>query len=138
MIPFFGDQHRNAVRAVRAGYAKMLDFKTISTDLLTNAVNEMMINTSYADKMREISSIYSDNLVHPMDETMFWIEYVIRYSGAKHLKSYATNMTWFSYLLLDILLVNLLIICSIVILVVFLIRKCRNKFWNYSKGKKEQ
>lgn len=49
MIPFFGDQHRNALRAVRAGYAKMLDFKNISTQQLVDTVHEMTTNNSYAN-----------------------------------------------------------------------------------------
>lgn len=133
LLPFFGDQHRNAVRAVRAGYAQMLDFNNLSTDSFVHAVNEIIINPSYANKMTEISSIYRDNLVHPMDEAMFWIEYVIRHSGIKHLKSHAANMSWFLYLLLDILLVNLLIFTTIVFLLYFAISEMPTESCTYLK-----
>lgn len=114
----------------------MLDFNNLSTDLFVNAVNEMITNPSYADKMTEISSIYRDNLVHKMDEAMFWIEYVIRHSGTKHLKSHAANMSWFSYLLLDILFVNLLIFATILFLLYFTIQKCRRNRKHISRDKK--
>ncbi|XP_055313499.1 UDP-glucosyltransferase 2-like [Sitodiplosis mosellana] len=138
MIPFFGDQHRNAVRAVRAGYAKILDFNNVSIDLFVNAVNEMMSNASYANKMNEISSIYSDNVVHPMDTAMFWIEYIIRHSGAKHLKSHAVKMSWFSYLLLDVLLVNLLIFATFIFLLYLALQKCRRKPKSTLRDKKTE
>lgn len=138
MIPFFGDQHRNALRAVRAGYAKMLDFKNISTQQLVDTVHEMTTNNSYANTMKEISSIYSDNLVHPMDEAMFWIEYVVRHHGAKHLKSNSIYMSWFSYLLLDILLVNLLIFSSGMLLLCLFMRRFRRNSKKITKDKKQK
>lgn len=122
-IPFFGDQHRNSVRAVRAGYAKMLDFRSITTESLVDAVNEMITNRSYADKMNEISSIYSDNLVHPMQEAMFWIEYVIRHKGAKFMKSHSIQMPYISYLLLDVLCVNLTVLLAFIITLLILLRR---------------
>lgn len=136
MIPFFGDQHRNAIRAVRAGYAKILKFNNLSIEIFVNTINEMLTNSSYALKMKEISNIYRDNLMHPMDTAMFWIEYIIRHSGAKHLKSHAINMTWFSYLLLDVLLVNLLIFTTILFLIYIALKKCRRNHNNISSSKK--
>lgn len=133
MIPFFGDQHRNAVRCVRGGYAKLLDFRSITTESIVEAVHEMTTNSSYAEKIIEISSIYSDNLVHPMMEAMFWCEYVMRHSGAKFLKSHAIQMSYFSYLLLDVLCANLMVLAMVVVLVIFLFRKCSRNTKNVSK-----
>lgn len=119
--------------SVRAGYAKMLDFKTITTESIVQAVHEMTTNDSYARKMTEISRIYSDNLVHPMDEAMFWCEYVIRHSGAHFMKSHAIQMSYFSYLLLDVLCVNLIVVAMVVVLLVLLIRKCVVNVKKFSK-----
>lgn len=60
------------------------------------------------EKAKQTSAIFKDNIVHPMEEAMFWIEHVAKFKGAKHLKSHAANMSWFTYLLLDVLLVNIL------------------------------
>lgn len=38
----------------------------------------------------------------PMENAMYWIEYVIRTKGAKHLKSAAINLNWFQYLCFDV------------------------------------
>lgn len=138
MIPFFGDQHRNALRSVRAGYAKMLKFSDISSQHLVDTVNDMMTNYSFSNRAKEISSIYKDNLVHPMDEAMFWIEYVARHSGASHLKSTAVHMHWFSYLLLDVLLVNLAICIFVVVLLCLAFRKCCRNKRKISSGKKQK
>lgn len=102
----------------------MIDFNDISTDLLVKTVHEMTTNNSYANRMKEISSISKDNLVNPMDEALFWVEYVIRHKGAKHLKSNAIHMSWFSYLLLDVLLVNIVTVSLGAFLIVWVIKKC--------------
>lgn len=91
MIPFFGDQFRNAKRDQLNGYAKHMDFNEINTETLVNAIREMTTNKSYLNKARDISAVFKDNVVHPMNETMFWIEHVAKFRGAKHLKSYAVE-----------------------------------------------
>lgn len=138
MIPFTGDQHRNAFRVEIAGYGKSMDFRDVNEDSLDNAINEMLTNNKYLVKAKEISTIFNDNPIHPMDEFIWWVEYVIRFRGAKHLKSYATEMSIFTYLLLDVMLVNLVIILIITVSVYRLIKKCLTKRKNVLVEKKEQ
>lgn len=103
LIPFFGDQHRNAMRATRSGYGKYVPFFEITNQTLMENLQKMIENKSYLDKAREVSSIFKANIVPPLQEAIFWIEYVCQFDGAPHLKSHAVNMSWFSYLSLDIL-----------------------------------
>lgn len=101
--PLYGDQHRNALRSESHGYGRKLDFKDVTEEKLHANIIEMTTNDVYRKEAARISAIYHDNLVHPMEESIFWIEYVCRHRGAKHLKSHAVNMSWISYLMLDIL-----------------------------------
>lgn len=101
-IPFYGDQHHNALRCQSAGYALILNYKEITKDKLNSVVNEMITNRSYAKRAKEASALFRDNPVHPMDESMFWIEYVIRNKGANHLTSAAVNLPWYSNLCWDV------------------------------------
>lgn len=137
ITPFFGDQHRNAMRATRSGYGKLLPFFDITNETLMNSLQDVITNESYLNKAREISSIFKANLVTPMDEAMFWIEYVCEFNGAPHLKSSATNMSWFTYLLLDVLLTVLLVIWGLIILIRSTLRRCCRRSGNISKNKTE-
>lgn len=101
LTPFYGDQHRNAMRATRSGYGKYLPFFDITNETLIDFIQEMLKNPTYLSKSKEVSSIFKENLVAPMEEAIFWIEYVCKFSGASHLKSHAANMSWFTYLSLD-------------------------------------
>lgn len=101
-IPIFGDQLRNSLKSVSTGNALMLAFPELSVQSLSAKLEEMLTNKAYFNRAKELARTFNDNLVHPMDEAMFWIEYVIRSKGAPHLKSYAAKMSWFTYLLFDV------------------------------------
>lgn len=119
-IPIFGDQLRNALKSVSTGNALFLPFTELTTKSLAAKISQMITNNTYFNRAKELARIFNDNLVHPMDEAMFWIEYVMRSKGAKHLKSKAVNMSLFSYLLLDILIIPLGVIVGVYLLIKFL------------------
>lgn len=125
--PLYGDQHRNALRAEINGYGRRLAFKDIAEDTLYAEIVEITSNEKYQTKATELSRIFHDNLVHPMDESIFWIEYVCRHKGAKHLKSHAVNMSWWSYLMLDVIAIILFAIYLTITLLKLVIRKAIGK-----------
>lgn len=79
----------------------------ITEESSTKEINEIIPNESYLAKAKESSAIFKDDIVHPMDMAMYWIEYVAKFHGAKHLKSkHAVKMSWLE--LIDVIFVNLL------------------------------
>lgn len=138
VIPFVGDQYRNALRVESTGYGKFMDFRDITHESLFNVLNEMFTDDKYSKRAKEISAIFRENQNHPMDDFIWWIEYVIKFRGAKHLKSVAVDMPLFSYLLLDVILVNLLAILVVVLGVYFLIKKLFFSKKTVELGKKQQ
>ncbi|XP_053673812.1 uncharacterized protein LOC128724073 [Anopheles nili] len=101
-IPFYGDQHRNALKAEQAGYALTLNFPELNVITLGSRINELLTNPAFMKQAKRASELFRDNIVPPMQEAMHWIEYVIRHKGAKHLKSNAIELPWVQYLMLDV------------------------------------
>uniref|UniRef100_U5EXT1 Putative glucosyl/glucuronosyl transferase n=1 Tax=Corethrella appendiculata TaxID=1370023 RepID=U5EXT1_9DIPT len=101
-IPFYGDQQKNALKQEQNGCGLQLNFKDITEESLSTKLNQLLGNKSYFDHAKERSKLFLDNPIHPMDEAMYWIEYVIRHKGAKHLKSAAVGMPLYQFLLLDV------------------------------------
>lgn len=81
-----------------------------------------------------------DDIVSPMDKAIFWIEYVIRNKGAKHLASPALKLYWYQELLLDILAVSLLSLIGTIFIVWKLIKLFIKKYYrsNIYDDKKEK
>lgn len=142
-IPFFADQRGNALRSERNGNGLTLPFTKLTIETLSATLKKMLTNKLYFNRAKEVARLFNDNLVSKMDESIFWIEYVMRSKGAKHLKSYAVNMSWFSILLLDILVLPTAIVALIYIsiksFVCFFKSKSSDKIKKvtYKKSKRE-
>lgn len=101
-IPIYGDQHINTDRAALQGNAIKLQFSNVTVESLRWAISELMHNPSYEHKAHEFSRIFRDRPESAMDRAMYWIEYVLRFRGANHLRSTGRDLPWYSYFLLDI------------------------------------
>lgn len=136
MIPFVGDQFRNAKRAERVGYAKQLHLNELNTDSLVNTIWEMTTDKLYLNHAKYFSEVFKDNAIHPIDDAVYWIEHVAKFRGAKHLKSHAVYMSWFSYLLLDVFFVIIVGLLSTVVILHLIIKIIKRTFNEKKKRKR--
>lgn len=128
LIPFNGNQHKNAHRVQMEGYGKFIAFDDLTKDLLLTKIIEITSNDSFRSRAKQTSAVFQDNVVHPMNETIFWIEHVAKFKGTKHFKSHGVQLSWFSYLLFDVLIVNLIGIIIVGYTFYYLIKKIVQKF----------
>ncbi|XP_011819527.1 PREDICTED: UDP-glucuronosyltransferase 2B18 isoform X2 [Colobus angolensis palliatus] len=133
-IPLFADQPDNIAHMKARGAAVRLDFDTMSSTDLVNALKTVINDPLYKENVMKLSRIQHDQPVKPLDRAVFWIEFVMRHKGAKHLRVAAHDLTWFQYHSLDV--IGFLLAC--VATVIFIIMKCcLFCFWKFtSKGKK--
>lgn len=115
-IPLYGDQHRNTIKSVREGYALPIVFSSLTETELVTKIKTVIENPQYKQKVKELSVLFRDNPISPMDEAMYWIEYVIRTKGAPRLKSYGINVPFYQYVLLDVFFVFISLVFVIVVL----------------------
>ncbi|XP_004478398.2 UDP-glucuronosyltransferase 2B31 [Dasypus novemcinctus] len=119
-IPLFADQPSNIVNLKAKGAAVSLDFSTLTSTDLLNALKTVINDPSYKENVMKLSKIHHDQPLKPLDRAVFWIEFIMRHKGAKHLRPAALSLTWFQYHSLDV--IGFLLAC--VALVIFLIIKC--------------
>ncbi|XP_025240585.1 UDP-glucuronosyltransferase 2B23 isoform X3 [Theropithecus gelada] len=133
-IPLFADQPDNIAHMKARGAAVQLDFDTMSSTDLANALKTVINDPLYKENVMKLSRIQHDQPVKPLDRAVFWIEFVMRHKGAKHLRPAAHDLTWFQYHSLDV--IGFLLAC--VATVIFIIMKCcLFCFWKFAgKGKK--
>ncbi|XP_011782453.1 PREDICTED: UDP-glucuronosyltransferase 2B9 isoform X10 [Colobus angolensis palliatus] len=133
-IPLFADQPDNIAHMKARGAAVQLDFDTMSSTDLANALKTVINDPLYKENVMKLSRIQHDQPVKPLDRAVFWIEFVMRHKGAKHLRVAAHDLTWFQYHSLDV--IGFLLAC--VATVIFIIMKCcLFCFWKFTrKGKK--
>ena len=129
MIGFhlWGDQPHNAVRISVKGFGVKLPLAKFSPNELVKNINEVLNNQSYQLNIQRASRIYRDRPMTARETSAFWIEHVLQY-GSDHLKSGATDLSWYAYFMLDILVlvlsITLLSLAVLYLFVCFMVRKC--------------
>lgn len=99
------DQLPNAKQIDSQGWAVVLNYDHLNETVLNNGIHEMLNNSSYKLTAQKRSRLFRDRPMSPLQTAVYWIEYVIRHDGAKHMQSAAVNLNFFQQNSLDILLV---------------------------------
>uniref|UniRef100_A0A8C5B015 UDP-glucuronosyltransferase n=1 Tax=Gadus morhua TaxID=8049 RepID=A0A8C5B015_GADMO len=120
MMPLFGDQPDNVDYMVARGVAVVIDVFDVTTEKVLEAINKVVNDTSYKEKMVNLMSVHQDHAVKPLDLAVFWTEFVVRHQGADHLRPAAHNLNWIQYHSLD----TLCLLAAIVMTIAFLGLKC--------------
>ncbi|CAG9834818.1 unnamed protein product [Diabrotica balteata] len=124
VVPIFGDQHMNALRAVQNGIAVKIEFSKLDGETLVGGLQKILNDNQYQKNVKKISKMFRDRSVHPMDLAVHTIEYVLKYNPDRYFRSPALNLSWFQLYLLDIIFV---VIVVIMLLIKVLKRDVRNK-----------
>lgn len=130
MMPLFGDQGDNVKRLVSRGVGVVLNFYDITADLLVDALDAIINDSSYKERMMKLSALHNDQPVKPLDLAVYWTEYVMRHKGAEHLRSAAHKLNWFQYHSLDVfgfLLVVTVIVVTVMMKCCMLCLRCSRK-----------
>ncbi|XP_069314172.1 UDP-glucuronosyltransferase 2B4-like isoform X3 [Eulemur rufifrons] len=135
-IPLFADQPDNIAHMKAKGAAVRVNFNTLSSTDLLNALKTVINDPMYKENAMKLSRIHHDQPMKPLDRAVFWIEFVMRHKGAKHLRVAAHDLTWFQYHSLDV--IGFLLAC--VATAIFIITKCCLFIWQMfaTAGKKEK
>jgi len=122
-IPLFFDQDQNAKRAKDAGYGLTVEILDMKEENLDHVVNEILRNSKYRKNVREMSTVLRDQPETPQERGVFWVEYVMRHKGARHLRSAARDLNFFQYHSLDVVAVLLLLVLTVIFVCVMSIKK---------------
>uniref|UniRef100_A0A8C5L2X7 UDP glucuronosyltransferase 2 family, polypeptide A1 n=1 Tax=Jaculus jaculus TaxID=51337 RepID=A0A8C5L2X7_JACJA len=119
-VPMFADQPDNIAHMKAKGAAVEVNLNTMTSADLLGALRTVINEPSYKENVMRLSRIHHDQPMKPLDRAVFWIEFVMRHKGAKHLRVAAHDLTWFQYHSLDVL--GFLLTC--VAAAIFLVAKC--------------
>ncbi|XP_034390656.1 UDP-glucuronosyltransferase 2A1-like isoform X1 [Cyclopterus lumpus] len=114
-LPLFFDQPDNLSRIRAKGGAVIVDIAELDRHIFADALKTAIYNSSYKENMQRLSRLSRDQPVKPLDQAVFWIEYVIRHKGARHLQTQSTKMSWFVYNCVDVIAA----LMAVVLLVTF-------------------
>ncbi|XP_054896840.1 UDP-glucuronosyltransferase 2C1-like [Poeciliopsis prolifica] len=129
-LPFFFDQPDNLSRVKVKGAAVIVDIAMLDRHIFKDALMTVIYNSTYGENMRTLSKLHGDQPVKALDQAVFWIEYVMRHKGARHLQTHGHKLSWFVNNSVDVfaaLLAAVLIVTIFIAVVRLLWRKIRRK-----------
>ncbi|KAL0810801.1 hypothetical protein ABMA28_010117 [Loxostege sticticalis] len=133
-MPMLGDQWYNVEQYVYHKIGIKVDMDTITEDEVTNAIETIIRDNSYRENVARLRQLMLDQPQSPLERAVWWTEYVIRHSGARHLRAPAANMPWHQYLELELVTYFVLgllsVILGTVILVSYLYRNIFKEYFN--------
>lgn len=121
-LPLFFDQPDNLFRLKAKGAAAIVDIAMLDRHIFAEALAAVLHNSTYWENMQKLSRLQRDQPVKPLDQAVFWIEYVIRHKGARHLQTQAHKMSWIVYNSVDVYAALLSAVLLSVIICIALIK----------------
>lgn len=112
VIPFLGDQDANANRLEQLGVALQLDLLKMNEENLRERIVALM-KPEYRENMENLHELVYDQPMTSLSKAIFWIEYVIRHKGAKHLEFKGKHVPFYQAYCLDF--IAIFIILSIIL-----------------------
>lgn len=129
IIPFTGEQYRNALQAERGHYGEMLLFDDLNEQTLTEKIQRIADDNTYFTSISAVSSRLLDAPIESFKEATFWIQHVCKYKGIE--KSPSVHLSWITYLSLDVfaLYFGILLTCILfwVLTIKLILRRYRNR-----------
>ncbi|XP_063096780.1 UDP-glucuronosyltransferase 2A1-like isoform X2 [Cavia porcellus] len=116
-VPMFSDQPDNIAHMKAKGAAVEVNINTMTSADLLGALRTVINDPFYKENAMRLSRIHHDQPVKPLDRAVFWIEFVMRHKGAKHLRVAAQDLSWFQYHSLDVIGFLLTCVASAMLLV---------------------
>ncbi|XP_076766983.1 UDP-glucosyltransferase 2-like [Xylocopa sonorina] len=126
-IPIFTDQAKNVNILVNKKMAILLPEEDITEQTMSAALDKVLHDPMYRESAKKASRIFRDRPMNPLDEAVFWVEYVIR-NGPESLRSKGIKLSWLQFHQLDVY--AFLIVCFIlaIYLSVVLLKLLVNNF----------
>lgn len=91
----------------------------------------MKFHEFYFFRYREVvkfrSRVINDRIVKPIDEAVYWVEYVHRHNGAYHLRTARNSLNFLQYHLIDLFIFVAIVVGSILVLLLVILRLVSRK-----------
>ncbi|XP_050524531.1 UDP-glycosyltransferase UGT5-like isoform X1 [Daktulosphaira vitifoliae] len=125
-IPMFADQFSNMNYIIEKGCGKHLEYDMINEDVVYNKIIDMLSDKRYSTNAKRLSTLFKDRQNNPLQEALFWIEYVAKYGG--HLLK-PSELPWYLLFSMDIII----LISIIFTMVIYLIRNSLHITWSMTQ-----
>lgn len=107
---------------------------TLNLNFNTNVLRQLLLcfancnfDLRYQKAAEHISKLFKDRPSPPLETAIYWVEYVIRYNGAPHLRSAGADLPWYQYYLIDVFAVIIVVLGTVLYFVAYAAQLLRGR-----------
>lgn len=115
----------------------MLPLTNFNEETFSKTLDEALNNRSYGNIVKKLSILNRDRPEHPLDKAAFWIEYVIRHNGAKHMQSPAVHLNLLQYYMVDVVSFIFVTLYAVIKLLKFVFKIILRKVFGGGQSKRK-
>ncbi|XP_066247772.1 UDP-glucosyltransferase 2-like [Euwallacea similis] len=104
-MPIYGDQFMNSRRLSLFGMGLELPWESITGDAFGESIRHVLNDSRFKENAKKRSEIFRDRPTKPLDLAVYWIDYVLRHNGARHLRNSIYELKWYQLYSIDVILV---------------------------------
>ncbi|KAI9551886.1 hypothetical protein GHT06_022222 [Daphnia sinensis] len=134
-LPFGNDQRGNVAKVKSEGWGWQLDWDKINDSVLEETLNYLIHDPSVRANASRVSRLMQDQIIPGKEVAVYWMEYVIRHGGAKHLHLSSKNMPFYQRYLIDVAVFLILVAFIISYLCIAIIRLIARKWFSGKSSK---
>lgn len=101
-IPLLPDNSLLVNNYVSKGAGRRINYEEINEQTVETTLKDLLKTNTYEKSAKKLSTLYKDRPIKPLDNAIYWIEYIHKYGGAPQLRSRATDLIWLEYYLIDV------------------------------------
>ena len=118
----------------------LLNLNSISATQLEEAIRAVLTDSRYKENARAAQALINDQMVEPKQELLYWVKYVIRHKGAKHLlNDVAHGMSTVEFWSLDVYAFLCLVFVIFLLLMCFVLKHLIKLLkWSFVKKMKTE
>ncbi|CAG7716503.1 unnamed protein product [Allacma fusca] len=102
VLPVFMEQDYNAEKVERQGYGIRVEIARLKREGLSDAISNILNEPKYTEKALEMSKLFLDRPMKPLETAVWWTEYVLRHKGSVNLTPWSQSQNWFQRRTLDV------------------------------------
>lgn len=101
-ISFFGDQKVNVNKMMERKFGLKLVLENITLENVVKSLHVLLNRDIYRENIQRFSKLYHDRPMSSENLTIYWLEYVLRHKGTKHMQSPVLELNILEYYLIDV------------------------------------
>lgn len=133
-IPLFPDQKLNVGNYVAQGAGISMSYDELNESSVATALNQLLNNYTYTENAGKLSELFKDRSIDPLQNAIYWLEYVVRHGDPMQMRSKAKDMSWFDYFFVDVIIILILVVFLSIPPFFYLFKVVQNYFDGHAYG----